>query len=63
MPAVFPDLILFFVYFRLVQQPNCIKVPKEVCVNERVNPKKVRDVIKILYFLKLKLAVDLSDSI
>lgn len=32
---------------RLVQQPNCIKVPKEVCVNERVNPKKVkRPVVK-----------------
>ena len=28
-------------FFRLIQQPNCIKVPKEVCVNERVNPKKV----------------------
>ena len=24
-----------------MQQPNCIKVPKEVCVNERTNPKKV----------------------
>merc|ERR1712048_1011938 len=32
---------------RLIQQPNCIKVPKEVCVNERVNPKKVsRPVVK-----------------
>merc|ERR1719225_1451187 len=32
---------------RLVQQPNCIKVPKEVCVNERTNPKKVtRPVVK-----------------
>ena len=26
---------------RLVQQPNCIKVPKEICVNEKANPKKV----------------------
>lgn len=32
---------------RLVQQPNCIKVPKEVCVNAKTNPKKVkRPVIK-----------------
>jgi len=32
---------------RLVQQPNCIKVPKEVCVNERTNPRKVkRPVVK-----------------
>jgi len=27
---------------RLVQQPNCIKVPKEVCVNAKSNPKKVK---------------------
>lgn len=32
---------------RLVQQPNCIKVPKEVCVNAKVNPRKeVRPVVK-----------------
>jgi len=32
---------------RLVKKPNCIKVPKEICVNARVNPKKVkRPVIK-----------------
>jgi len=27
---------------RLIQQPNCIKVPKEICVNEKSNPKKVK---------------------
>lgn len=27
---------------RLVQQPNCIKVPKEVCVNAKTNPKKMK---------------------
>jgi hypothetical protein len=26
---------------RLIQQPLCVKVPKEVCVNAQVNPKKV----------------------
>merc|ERR1719495_2771777 len=27
---------------RLIQQPNCIKVPKEICVNAKGNPKKVK---------------------
>jgi len=27
---------------RLVQQPNCVKVPKEVCINAKTNPKKVK---------------------
>lgn len=27
---------------RLIQQPNCIKVPKEVCINAKTNPKKVK---------------------
>jgi len=27
---------------RLIQQPNCIKVPKEICVNQKSNPKKVK---------------------
>jgi len=27
---------------RLIQQPNCIKVPKEICVNSKGNPKKVK---------------------
>jgi len=27
---------------RLVRQPNCLKVPKEICVNAKTNPKKVR---------------------
>jgi len=32
---------------RLTKQPNCIKVPKEICVNAKTNPRKVkRPVIK-----------------
>jgi len=32
---------------RLVERPKCIKVPREVCVNQRVNPKKLfKPVIK-----------------
>ena len=27
--------------FRLIQKPNCIKVPKEICVNVKANPRKV----------------------
>ncbi len=27
--------------YRLIQQPLCVKVPKEVCVNAQVNPQKV----------------------
>lgn len=27
---------------RLIQQPNCIKVPKEICVNAKSNPRKVK---------------------
>jgi hypothetical protein len=27
---------------RLILQPNCIKVPKEVCVEAKVNPRKVK---------------------
>merc|ERR1712142_487299 len=27
---------------RLIQQPNCIKVPKEICVNSKGKPKKVK---------------------
>ena len=41
---VLPDGLLkwFTLYIlRLILQPNCIKIPKEVCVNARVNPKKV----------------------
>merc|ERR1712223_376156 len=26
---------------RLIQKPNCIKVPKEICVNVKANPRKV----------------------
>merc|ERR1712012_132051 len=32
---------------RLVEKPKCIKVPREVCVNQRINPKKLfRPVIR-----------------
>ena len=32
---------------RLIQRPNCIKVPKEICVNAKTNPRKVsKPVIK-----------------
>lgn len=32
---------------RLVEKPKCLKVPREVCVNQRINPKKLyRPVIK-----------------
>lgn len=27
---------------RLIQKPNCVKVPKEVCVNAKTNPRKVK---------------------
>jgi hypothetical protein len=27
---------------RLIQQPNCIKVPKEICVNAKTNPRKIK---------------------
>ena len=26
----------------MIQQPNCIKVPKEICINVKANPTKVR---------------------
>ena len=26
---------------RLVEKPKCIKIPREVCVKQRVNPRKV----------------------
>ena len=41
------QIFSFSSHFRLVQQPNCIKVPKEVCVNERTNPKKVKIIIEM----------------
>ena len=33
---------LSFFISRLVQQPNCVKVPKEVCVNTKKNPRRVK---------------------
>ena len=34
----------FFVslVFRLVPKPNCVKVPKEICVNSKTNPRVVK---------------------
>ena len=32
---------------RLVPKPNCVKVPKEICVNTKTNPRRVqRPVVK-----------------
>lgn len=28
--------------YRLVPQPNCVKVPKEICVNTKANPRRVK---------------------
>ena len=28
--------------FRLVPKPNCVKVPKEICVNTKKNPRRVK---------------------
>ena len=39
---------------RLVERPKCIKVPREVCVKQRVNPKKVG--LKLFMILKSCLA-------
>ena len=36
-----PRIYSFLSCSRLVQQPNCIKVPKEICVNAKTNPRKV----------------------
>jgi len=33
---------------RLIQKPNCIKVPKEICVNVKANPRKVRCINKVM---------------
>ena len=33
---------LFSFSFRLVPKPNCVKVPKEVCVNSKTNPRVVK---------------------
>ena len=35
----------YFVVSRLIQKPNCVKVPKEVCVNAKSNPRKVRKTV------------------
>ena len=31
-----------FLCYRLVPKPNCIKVPKEICVNTKHNPRRVK---------------------
>ena len=35
------NLCLCCCFYRLIQKPNCVKVPKEVCVNAKSNPRKV----------------------
>ena len=32
----------FYFFFRLVPKPNCVKVPKEICVNTKNNPRRVK---------------------
>ena len=32
----------FDFFFRLVPKPNCVKVPKEICVNTKNNPRRVK---------------------
>ena len=48
-------------------QPNCIKVPKEVCVEAKVNPRKVRRTLvgerRTLNHLKTKQAPELEDAL
>ncbi len=31
-----------FLLSRLVPKPNCVKVPKEICVNTKKNPRRVK---------------------
>ena len=31
-----------FLFSRLVPKPNCVKVPKEICVNTKKNPRRVK---------------------
>ena len=45
-------------------QPNCIKVPKEVCVEAKVNPRKVRRILvgeRRTHHLKTKQAPELEE--
>ena len=47
-------------------QPNCIKVPKEVCVEAKVNPRKVRRTLvgeRRTHHLKTKQAPELEDAL
>ena len=32
----------FLSLIRLVPKPNCVKVPKEICVNTKKNPRRVK---------------------
>ena len=36
------ELTSCFIFFRLVPKPNCVKVPKEICVNTKSNPRRVK---------------------
>lgn len=38
--VIFP--LLFPLFSRLKQTPNCVQVPKEVCVNTKKNPRVVK---------------------
>ena len=31
-----------FYFYRLIPKPNCVKVPKEICVNTKKNPRRVK---------------------
>ena len=42
MRVCFFKQILDFLPCRLVPKPNCVKVPKEVCVNSKTNPRVVK---------------------
>ena len=51
---------------RLVLKPNCIKVPKEVCVEAKVDPRKVRRTLvgeRRTHHLKTKQAPELEDAL
>ena len=33
---------MHYFFYRLVPKPNCVKVPKEICVNTKKNPRRVK---------------------
>ena len=40
--SITPTHPILFRSFRLVPKPNCVKVPKEICVNTKKNPRRVK---------------------